>query len=133
MISDYFATAITTTLSNKPQYTTKISIMNKPFNLRCGYNTRNGLRWITIEDLNSKPVLSQTFMKNKKRCELNFLAERYNLDFYVTLKAKDRSKVFPEDYDYLNWADDFDLYFVGRTQEIRNRMRVNGRQLYVGN
>jgi len=133
MVTDYYTKYITTTTSNIPQYTTKISIMNKPFTLKCGYNTRNKLRWISIVDKNNKPILTQTFLKYGKQCEFNFLAERYNLSFFVTLKPKVRTKEFVKDYDYLNWADDFDLYFVGRSQELEERMRVSGRKVYVGN
>lgn len=86
-----------------------------------------------ITDLEDRPILTQTFMSEGKRCELNFQAQRHNLNFYVTLKSKNPSKAFPDDYDYLNWADDFDLFFVGRTQKAVEEMRLNGRRLYVGN
>ena len=86
-----------------------------------------------ITDLEDRPILTQTFISVGKRCELNFQAQRHNLNFYVTLKPKTPSKAFPDDYDYLNWADDFDLFFVGRTQKVVEEMRLNGRRLYVGN
>lgn len=133
MVNKYYTTKITTTVSNLPLYSSRIGILNKPFTLRCGYNTRNKKRWIIITDLDDKPVLTQTFMSVGKSCELNFRAELHNLNFYVTLKPKSPYKTFPENYDYLNWADDFDLYFVGKTQEEVEELRLNGRKLYVGN
>ena len=125
-------TFITLALDNKPHYTTRVSLLNKPFNIQCSYNTRNKLRWIIITDLNNNPVLSQTFVKNKKQCELNHLSNRYGLKFYVTLKQKDKSKIIPNDYDYLDWANDFDLYFVGRSQDTQNRLLANLREVLVG-
>lgn len=125
-------TFITLSLDNKPHYTTRVSLLNKPFNIQCSYNTRNKLRWVIITDLNNNPVLSQTFVKNKKQCELNHLSNRYGLNFYVTLKQKDKSKIIPNDYDYLDWANDFDLYFVGRSQDTQNRLLANLREVLVG-
>jgi hypothetical protein len=124
---------ITTSVSNTPHYDTKINLLGKPFNLRCGYSTRNNLRWITITDLNNNPILNQTFLKVGKVCELNALSEEYDLSYSVTLKPKSKTKEFSKDYDYLKWSEDFDLYFFGRTQEIQEIMEVNLRKIYVGN
>lgn len=133
MIIDDTRTFITLSVDNKPNYKTKTNILGKLINIKCGYNTRNKLRWVIIMDDSNQPLLSQTFLKNKKQCELNFLSNLYNLNFYVTLKQKDKSVVIPEDYDYLNWSNDFDMYFVGSTQDLKERLRVNGRSAYVGN
>ena len=131
MIIDATHTFITLTLENKPHYNMKTTIFGKSLNIKCGYNGRNGLRWIMITDDNNLPLLSQTFLKNKKQCQLNFLSNIYNLSFYVTLKLKDISKNIPEDYDYLEWEDDFDLFFVGCTQDLKDRLRINARSAYV--
>lgn len=133
MVIDDTNTLVTISLSDRPHYTTKTSIMGKVINIRCSYNTRTKLRWITITDNSNRPLLSQTFLKSKKQCELNFLSNLYNLSFYVTLKQKDLSKEISNDYDYLNWSDDFNMYFVGSTQDLQDRLRVNGRTAYVGN
>lgn len=126
-------TFITMSVSDKPNYTSQISILGRQFTLTCGYNTRNKLRWITIEDANGKPVLVQTFLKKGKLCQLNFLANRYGLSFSVTLKPKSDTTIVPDNYDYLEWSKDFDLYFVGRLQSTEEDMRVNLRKVYVGN
>lgn len=126
-------TFITMSVSNKPNYTSQISILGRQFTLTCGYNTRNKLRWISVEDTNGQPVLSQTFLKNGKLCQLNFLANRYGLSFSVTLKPKSSTTTIADDYDYLEWSNDFDLYFVGRLQTTEEDMRVNLRKVYVGN
>lgn len=126
-------TFITMSVSDKPSYTSQISILGRQFTLTCGYNTRNKLRWITVEDANGQPVLSQTFLKNGKLCQLNFLANRYGLSFSVTLKPKSSTTTIADDYDYLEWSNDFDLYFVGRLQTTEEDMRVNLRKVYVGN
>lgn len=126
-------TLITMSLDDRPHFTTKITIFGKVLNIQCSYNTRNKMRWIIITDNNSLPLLSQTFLKNKKQCELNFLSNIYDLNFYVTLKKKSPSDIIPVDYDYLNWSKDFDMYFVGSTQDLQDRLTVNGRSAYVGN
>lgn len=126
-------TFITMSVSDKPNYNSQISILGRQFTLTCGYNTRNKLRWITVEDTNGKPVLVQTFLKKGKLCQLNFLANRYGLSFSVTLKPKSDTTIIPDNYDYLEWSKDFDLYFVGRLQSTEEDMRVNLRKVYVGN
>lgn len=126
-------TFITISVSDKPNYTSQISILGRQFTLTCGYNTRNKLRWITVEDANGKPVLVQTFLKKGKLCQLNFLANRYGLSFSVTLKPKSDTTTISDNYDYLEWSKDFDLYFVGRLQSTEEDMRVNLRKVYVGN
>lgn len=124
---------ITMSVSDKPNYTSQISILGRQFTLTCGYNTRNKLRWITVEDANGKPVLVQTFLKKGKLCQLNFLANRYGLSFSVTLKPKSDTTAISDSYDYLEWSSDFDLYFIGRLQSTEEDMRVNLRKVYVGN
>lgn len=126
-------TFVTISTNDKPNYTTQISLLGRQFKLTCGYNTRNKLRWISIVDSDERPVLSQTFLRQGKFCQLNFLANRYNLSFSVTLKPKTNTKTLPNDYDYINWSGDFDLYFLGRQQSTEEDMKVNLRKVYVGN
>ena len=66
-------------------------------------------------------------------CQFNPLANRYGLSFSVTLKQKDSTVVIPDDYDYLEWSDDFSLYFVGRKQSTEDAYDLNIRKVYVGN
>lgn len=126
-------TFITMSVSDKPDYSSQISILGRQFTLTCGYNTRNKLRWISIKDTNGDHVLPQTFIKVGKICQLNFLANRYGLSFSVTLKPKSKTKEIAANYDYLNWSSDFDLYFIGRLQSTEDAMQVNLRKVYVGN
>ena len=90
------------------------------------------MRWIMITDQNNNPVLSQTFLKHKKICEFNFNANRKGLNFTVTLKPKSKGSRFPDNYDYLNWSKDFDLYFLGRLQTTEDKYHINRRKVYVG-
>lgn len=122
-------------LSNKPDYSTKFNFRSNQISMLCGYNTRNKMRWILLEDRYGNVILPQTFMKNKKRCELNFNANQIDLHYYVTLKIKDTSslKNTNDTYDYLNWANDFELCFVGYTQDVRNTLDDNYRKVMVGN
>lgn len=120
-------------LSNKLNYTTVYNVQNTRLNMRCGYNTRTKSRWIVITDSVGDILLSQTFLRHKKRCELNFNANLNNLNYYLTLKLKDNTRELPKDYDYINWADDFDLYFVGYSFDLEERLKDNRTILYVGN
>lgn len=122
-------------LSNIPNYNTKISIQNTQINVSCGYNTRNKLRWIILFDSYGNVLLPQTFLKLGKRCELNYNANQNNLNYYVTLKPKNSSlkKTSPDaSYDYLNWSNDFELFFSGREQVKEDILLVRGRILKVG-
>lgn len=132
MIIDDLDTFITIPVSNIPHYKSRINILQRGLNLTCGYNTRNKMRWIIISDLNNTPLLTQTFLKHKKICQFNFNANQQGLSFTVTLRPKSESKEIPEDYDYLNWADDFDLYFLGRLQTTEEKFSINRRMVYVG-
>lgn len=132
MVINDLDTFITVPVSNKPNYYSKIVILQRTLNLTCGYNTRNKLRWITITDQNNRPLLTQTFIKHKKIAEFNFISNQNGLSFTVTLKLKSQDKIIPDNYDYLNWSDDFDLYFLGRLQSTEEKFKVNRRIVYVG-
>lgn len=124
---------ISVSLSNTPNYKTKLNLPNLQVNMLCGYNTRNKMRWILLTDSIGQPILTQTFMKIGKKCELNFNSNQYNLDFYVSLRAKDKYKKFREDYDYINWGADFELCFVGYSQSTTDSLNNNLRKVLVGN
>lgn len=126
-------TFLTTTVSDSPNYRSRVNILGVVLNMTCEYNTRNGLRSIILTDQNNRPLLPQTYLKKGKICEFNHLANQYNLSFSVTLRQKDKTKVIANDYDYLNWASDFDLYFIGRKQSTEDAYRINIRKVYVGN
>lgn len=126
-------TFITFSVSDKPNYTSRISILSVPLTISCEYNTRNGLRSLIIVDQNGNPLLPQTYLKKDKMCQFNSLANRYGLSFSVTLKQKDSTAIIPDDYDYLEWSDDFSLYFVGRKQSTEDAYDLNIRKVYVGN
>lgn len=133
LIEDLVMNYVSVTLSNAFNYSTKFNFQSTQISMVCGYNPRNKSRWIALTDLKGNILLSQTFLKVGKRCELNFTANQYDLNYYVTLKPKIPSKAFPPDYDYSNWANDFDLCFVGYAYSLVERMEINGRKLLVGN
>lgn len=125
-------TFITISVSDKPNYTSNINILGQPLKLICGYSTRNKSRWLVITDQNNRPLLTQTFLKQNKISDFNFIANRLGLSFTVTLKPKSKESTIPDDYDYLNWSKDFDLYFLGRLQSTEDKFLVNRRIVYVG-
>lgn len=131
--NDLITKYVSVTLSNSYNYTTKYNLQGVQVTMRCGYNTRNKSRWIILMDKNGDLLLSQTFIKYGKRCELNFNSNEKNLNYYVTLKVKDVNKKFADDYDYLGWAKDFDLCFVGYEYSIEERLESNIRNNLVGN
>lgn len=119
-------------LSNRSKYITNYFVKGVRVTMRCGYNTRNKLRWIILLDSDGEVLLPQTFIKFGKRCELGFLSNQYNLNFYVTLRAKDPTKTF-DDYDYLSWSKDFDLCFVGYDYDLKVNKDLQVRKYLVGN
>ena len=133
LINDFKKNRYTISLNNRFNYTTKFNIQSVPVVLTCGYNTRNKLRWITLSNTSGEILLPQTFIKFNKRCELNLNAEQSNLQYFLTLKRKDKNKKDFSNYDYSFWANDFDLLFDGYPQEIEERLNNNYRVVFVGN
>lgn len=131
LISD-LDTFITIPVSDKPHYTSNINILGQPLKLICGYNSRNKSRWLVVTDLNNRPLLTQTFLRQNKISVFNFTANRLGLSYTVTLRPKSKDVVIPDSYDYLNWSNDFDLYFLGRLQSTEDKFEVNRRLVYVG-
>lgn len=124
---------VSVSLHDTPHYRTKFNLASVQVIMLCGYNTRNKMRWIILTDAEGDPLLTQTFIKYGKRCELNFVANQHDLNYYVTLKAKDKTKKFTEGYDYLNWSKDFDICFVGYEYSLVERLDSNLRKVLVGN
>lgn len=122
---------IVVNLSNSVNYNTKFLLQGVQVSMSCKYNTRNGLRWVILKDSDGDTLLSQTFLKFGKRCELNFISNLNNLNYYLTLKPKKGDALFENSYDYLNWADDFELCFVGYAQSLKDRLNKNSRILQV--
>ena len=122
-----------TSLSNRGKYITTFFVEGLRVTMRCGYNTRNKMRWIILLDDDGGVILPQTFVKYGKRCELGFLADQNNLHYYVTLKKKDPYKPLPTNYDYLNWESDFLLCFIGYPKSIEKEYQILNRKDLVGN
>lgn len=120
-------------LSNRGKYVTSFFVDGLRITMRCGYNTRNKLRWIILLDDDGGVLLPQTFVKHGKRCELGFLANQQDLHYYVTLSPRDPYKVFLEGHDYLFWQSDFSLCFVGYAQEMEKEYEILNRKYLVGN
>lgn len=118
-------------LSNEAKYVTSFNIKGVQITMRCGYNTRNKLRWIILLDSRGNVLLPQTFLKSKKRCELGFLSNQYGMHYYVTLKAKDYLKDFKSNHDYLNWSKDFNICFVGYDYEDKEKYETLVRKLHM--
>lgn len=120
-------------LRNLPNYTCTTTVNGLTLFMYVSYNTRTKSREIILETLDSEVVLSQTTVKYGRRCELNFNAHNNGLFYYVTLKPKDESKVYDDTYDYINWADDFVLCFVGWDYSLELRAQENIRNYLTGN
>ena len=119
-------------LSNRATYNTSFKIDGLTIVMVCDYNIRAKKRLITLYDTDGNTLLKQTFVVFGRRCELNFNATELNLDYYVTLKPKGNNLNF-KDYDYINWADDFTLCFIGGEQEQNLLLKENLRKVLTGN
>ena len=128
LIDELITKYIYVSVNNDSYYTSNIVVGSVQMKLTCAYNNLNKQRWISITDSYGNVLLPQTFLKYGRRCELNFNAEMSNLAYYVTLSPKDITNVrhFTDDYDYLDWSNDFRLCFVGMSQSLIERLNDNG-------
>lgn len=120
-------------LRNFPNYHTTFKVNSVTLIMYVNYNARNKQRSISLETLDGYVLLPKTFVKQGRRCELNFNAELEGLDYYVTLKTLNEGKTFDDGYDYLNWSNDFSLCFVGYDYSLTERLNRNIRIALVGN
>lgn len=133
-LQDEFSTKYTTvSLSNYADYQTTFTLNGVTIFMTVNYNHREGVRSIILESTSSSTLMSQSIVRFGKRCELNFNANQVGLDYYVTLKPIDETKVFDSHYDYYNWADDFQLCFVGWDYSYTVRKMDNIRIYRTGN
>lgn len=128
LIDELITKYIYVSVNNDSYYTSTIVVGSVQIKLTCAYNSLNKQRWISLTDSYGNVLLPQTFLKYGRRCELNFNAEMSDLAYYVTLSPKDTTKVrhFTDDYDYLDWSNDFRLCFVGMSQSLIERLNDNG-------
>ena len=128
LIDELITKYIYVSVNNDSYYTSTIVVGSVQMKLTCAYNNLNKQRWVSITDSYGNVLLPQTFLKYGRRCELNFNAEMSNLAYYVTLSPKDITNVrhFTDDYDYLDWSNDFRLCFVGMSQSLIERLNDNG-------
>lgn len=133
LFDDFEVKYVEVKLSNIPNYHTTFNLNGNTIFMTVTYNTRSNSREIILETLSSEVILSQTTVRYGRRCELNFNATQNGLDYYVTLKPKDITKVFDNTYDYINWADDFVMCFVGWDYSFTLRAEQNKRTYLTGN
>lgn len=130
---DFVTEYVSVDLRNFPNYHTSFKVNNTSILMYVNYNARSKQRSISIETSEGFVLLPKTFVKQDRRCELNFNAELEGLDYYVTLKPINEGKIFDDSYDYLNWDDDFTLCFVGYDYSLTERLNRNIRIALVGN
>lgn len=133
LYDDFITTYTDVVLLNLPNYHTTIKVNNVTIIMYVNYNARIKQRTISLETLDGYILLPKTFVKQGRRCELNFNAELEGLDYYVTLKPLNEGKTFDDSYDYLNWSDEFSLCFVGYDYSLTERLNRNIRIVFVGN
>ena len=133
LYDDFITTYTNVVLLNLPNYHTTIKVNNVTLIMYVNYNARSKQRSISLETLDGYVLLPKTFVKQGRRCELNFNAELEGLDYYVTLRPLNEGKTFDDGYDYLNWSDNFSLCFVGYDYSLTERLNRNIRIAFVGN
>ena len=128
LIDELITKYIYVSVNNDSYYTSTIVVGSVQMKLTCAYNSLSKQRWISLADSYGNVLLPQTFLKYGRRCEMNFNAEMSDLSYYVTLSPKDITNVrhFTDDYDYLDWSNDFRLCFVGMSQSLIERLNDNG-------
>ena len=132
LFDDFVTNYVIVPVSDNYNYKTRIRLENNLLVLDVKYNLRNKKRSLSISSVDGDVLLPYTFLDYDRRCELNFNATELNLDYYVTLKPKSNNLNF-KDYDYINWADDFTLCFIGGEQEQNLLLKENLRKVLTGN
>ena len=130
---DFVTTYTNVSLKDFPNYHTTFKVNGVNLIMYVNYNARNKMRSISLETLDGYVVLPKTFVKQGRRCELNFNATLEGLDYYVTLRPMIDGKVYDESFDYLSWSEDFTLCFVGYDYSLTERLNQNIRVSLVGN
>ena len=130
---DFITNYTSVTLVNTYNYYTSFRLGSVTLLMNVRYNPRNKRREISLETIDGEVLLTNTFVSYNRRCELNNNAVFNGLNYYVILKPIVETKTFSDDFDYINWADDFVLCFVGYDQSLVERMNVNLRVQLVGN
>ena len=120
-------------LNNTPNYTTNFIIDGFPLFMQVGYSSRMKMRWLSLEDRVGNLLIPQTYIDYGRRVDMNENAHVLDLDYYLTLKPKNEFNIKSEDYDYINWADDYTLCFVGTTYDLTERGNTNLRVVLTGN
>lgn len=133
LYDDFITTYTNVTLRDFPNYHTTFKVNNTSILMYVNYNARSKQRSISLETGEGFILLPKTFVKQDRRCELNFNAELEGLDYYITLKPINEGKTFDDSYDYLNWSNDFTLCFVGYDYSLTERLNRNIRIALVGN
>lgn len=133
LMEDFVTEYVSVVLRNFPNYHTSFKVNNTSILMYVNYNARSKQRSISIQTSEGFVLLPKTFVKQDRRCELNFNAELEGLDYYVTLKPINEGKAFDDSYDYLNWDEDFTLCFVGYDYSLTERLNRNIRIALVGN
>ena len=133
LFDDFVTDYTSVTLVNTYNYHTNFRINSTYVVMNVRYNPRNKRREISLETIDGETLLTNTFVSYGRRCELNNNAVFNGLNYYVILKPIVETKTFSDDFDYINWADDFVLCFVGYDQSLVERMNVNLRVKLVGN
>lgn len=123
----------TVSLDNNLYYTTSFMIESVYIYMTVGYDPRSKSRWVILESAAGVILLKQAYLKFGRRTELNFNSNLLGLDYYITLKPKQEHFKPTNDYDYRDWANDFDLCFVGYNYQLTERMQRNLRIALTGN
>ena len=130
---DFVTEYVTVGLRDFPNYHTTFKLNSVTLIMYVSYNARSKQRSISLETLDGYILLPKTFVKQGRRCELNFNAELEGLNYYLTLKPLNEGKTLDDGYDYLNWSNDFSLCFVGYDYSLTERLNRNIRIALVGN
>lgn len=133
LLEDTVVTYTNVELNNLPNYITNFIIDGFPLYMQVGYSSREKLRWIVIEDRVGNLLVPQTYISYGRRVDMNFNAHTLDLDYYITLKPKNEYNIKNNDYDYINWSDDYTICFVGTPYEITERGNTNLRVVLTGN
>lgn len=119
-------------LHNDIRYQTRINLDSSNLVLYFGYNVRSKSRWVCVTSSDGTVLLKRSTIVFGRDLDLDCNA--YNKDLYYKIRLEKKSSVSTEatEFDYLNWANSFNLTFVGSSYNMQRRIKQSTASFLAG-
>lgn len=119
-------------LHNDIRYQTRINLDSSNLVLYFGYNVRSKSRWVCVTSSDGAVLLKRSIIVFGRDLDLD--CNSYNKNLYYKLRLEKKSNVPTEatEFDYLNWANSFNLTFVGSSYNMQRRIKQSTASFLAG-